>query len=270
MSAPAAHGAISDLTTWDFYRDPDPGAGALQDAMTGSAAPNLAQLNFINSVPVPPAYDIGFSSVNANTVGEATSGYYFSASQDFTVSMNFSLTLTNLNGLVGLGFGIGQDRAGVNSAGIGFVAGIDGRLALYSYVAAARNDDNSLKQPINLIVDPDTQFAGLFTVSYEALTGDVTVAITPSTPPVYNYTYKFFGATDLPNWTDDDLLVSFFLRSDINTLPPISPWSGESAEADFFDFTVVEGTPITVPEPTSLAIFSLGLLGISRRRRRGA
>ena len=60
----SASAQITDLTTWDFYYDNDPGPGALRDATTGSAAPNLAELNFLNAVPVPAGYDIGYSSIN--------------------------------------------------------------------------------------------------------------------------------------------------------------------------------------------------------------
>ncbi|MEM6507372.1 MAG: hypothetical protein AAF711_18200 [Planctomycetota bacterium] len=94
--------------------------------MTGTAGSNLAQLDFIDSVPQNQGFDIGYSSINANTINEATSGYYFSTAEDFTILIHFTLDLTSPAGLVGVGLGIGEDRAGTNSVGIGFAVGTSG------------------------------------------------------------------------------------------------------------------------------------------------
>ena len=78
----------------------------------------------------------------------------------------------------------------------------------------------------------------------------------------------FSRASDLTSWAGDDLLVSFFLRSDSISSPiPVGPWSGESAEADFLNFTVVQGSASVVPEPSSIALLGVGGLAMIRRRR---
>lgn len=264
----SASATIDDLTTWQFYYDNDPGPGALQDATTGSSSANLAELNFIDDVDVPAAYDIGYSSINANTVGGATSGYYFDASQDFTIRTHFSLNLTNPNGFVGIGMGIGEDRKGVNSAGIGFGVGT-GPLSLALYGAAGTNNDAPITSTFALTETLDNEYFGSLTVSYDAATGDVTVGaaqfLGAPDPLAPTETFTFDGTTDLGAWAGDDLLVSFFLRSDNPGF--YSNWSGTSAEADFFDFTIVEGNATQIPEPTSLALLALGGLGLMRRRR---
>lgn len=266
--AASASAQITDLTTWQFYYDNDPGPGPLQDATTGSAAPNLAQLNFLNDVDVPAGYDIGFSSINANTVADATSGYYFSAAQNFTIRMHFTLALTDPNGFVAIGMGIGEDRKGVNSAGIGFGVGT-GLFNAASYGAAATNNDSPITSTFSLVEAADNNYAGSLTVSYDAISGDVTVGAAQGLgspdPLAPAQSFTFDGTTDLGAWAGDDLLVSFFLRSDDPSI--YSNWTGTAAQAEFFDFTIVEGTPIQVPEPSSLALLGIAGLGIIRRRR---
>jgi hypothetical protein len=264
----SSHAQITDLTTWDLYQDAASATPAQSAAMTGSATPNLAELNFVNDVDQNAGFDIGFSSIDGNTVADATSGFYFDASQDFTIAMHFSLQLTNPNGLVAIGLGIGEDRAGVNSAGIGFGVG-SGLLNSALYGAAATNNDAPIAEPLSLSEVPDNDFFGSLTVSYDAATGDVTVGaaqfLGAPTPLAPTETFTFSGATDLADWSGDDLLVSFFLRSDAELI--YGPWTGQTAEADFFDFTVVEGAAIPVPEPSSLALLGLGVAALLRRRR---
>ncbi|MEM9345178.1 MAG: PEP-CTERM sorting domain-containing protein [Planctomycetota bacterium] len=261
---------IENLTNWDLYTD-SPGATASQlNAMTGTADPNLAQLNFIDSVPQNQGFDIGYGSVNANTIDDATSGYYFSTTEDFTVRMQFTLDLANPDGLVGIGLGIGEDRAGTNSVGVGFAVGHSGTFGTIPGYAGALTDGLGRTQSLLLSVAPAASYSGSLTVSYDADTGNVTVGAAEGlgvSDPLAPTNSTTFIASEFANWNGDDkLLVSFFLRSDALGLPPIGSWTGGAANADFFDFTVIEGTPIEVPEPTSLALLGLGLSLIARRR----
>lgn len=272
--AASASATITDLTTWQFYYDNDPGPGPLQDATTGSAAPNLAQLSFLNDVDVPAGYDIGFSSINANTVAQATAGHYFSAAEDFSVSLDFSITLNNPNGLVALGFGIGEDRKGVNAAGIGLGLPTFGD-TLPAFQGAATNDDVAIGRDLTDSVAPSgtaPTYAGTLSIDYDVdpLTNEFTITV--GAAGINNSTTSFTSTGDLTAWAGDDLLVSFFLRSDtaltnIGPFPLTIPaWTGTSAQASFSNLTIT-GSATQVPEPSSLALLALSSLGIMRRRR---
>ncbi|MEM6259089.1 MAG: hypothetical protein AAGI37_12310 [Planctomycetota bacterium] len=93
--------------------------------------------------------------------------------------------------------------------------------------------------------------------------GNVTVVAAEGlgvTEPLAPTNSTTFIESEFANWKgDDDLLVSFFLRSDLLGLPPIGSWSGGAANADFFDFTVIKGRLIEVSDPTSLALLLPGL-----------
>lgn len=264
----SAHAAIDDLTNWDLYTDSVGATPTQSAAMTGSSALNLAQLNFINNVDQDAGFDIGYSSVNANTVDQATSGYYFSTDESFTVRMHFILDLTDPAGVVGIGLGIGEDRAGENSVGIGFAAATSSTLALQGY-AGALTDSTGRTVTSILLVPNASSYSGSLSVAYDATTGDVTVGAAAGlgTPdPLAPTNTTTFAASEFANWNGDDkLLVSFFLRSDSQL--GFNNWTGDTAGADFFDFTVVQGSPIQVPEPGSLALLGLGSLALTRHRR---
>lgn len=274
-AATSASATINDLTTWQFYYDNDPGPGPLQDATTGSAAPNLAQLNFLNDVDVPAGYDIGFSSINANTVAQATSGYYFSAAEDFSVSLDFSLTLADRNGMVALGLGVGEDRKGVNSAGIGMSQITAFGFDFANFQGAFTNNDNANIRSLANSVNPSgtaPTYAGTLSVAYDVdpLTNEFTITVGATGLNTSSTTITSTG--DLTAWAGDDLLVSFFLRSDsfVATGGPfpvtVPPWTGTSAQASFSNLTVT-GSATQVPEPTSLALLALTGLAVMRRRR---
>lgn len=63
-------------------------------------------------------------------------------------------------------------------------------------------------------------------------------------------------------WDGEDLLASFFMRSDNPSGAPL--WTGTSTSAVFSNFRVFEGTAI--PEPTTAALVLMGFLGIMLRR----
>jgi hypothetical protein len=271
IAAPAAIGQIDDLNNWEFYRDPpSPPTVSQINNSTGTNATNLAELNFLNDEDFPDGYDIGYSSINANTVGEATSGYYFDPTQNFTIRMHFTLNVTDPAGFVGIGLGIGEDRKGVNSAGIGFGVGEGSIIDAAAYAGAATNDNAAMTSLLSLPEAFDNEYFGSLSVSYDALSGDVTVGaaqfLGAPDPLAPTQTVTFSGLTDLSAWNGTDgLVVSFFLRSDD---PPLyDNWTGQAANATFFDFTVIDGAAIQVPEPTSLALLGLGGLAMMRRRR---
>lgn len=274
----AASAQITDFTTWDFYDDPPtaPTASQLANA-TGAATTNEAAIKFLGNTAYPAGYDIGYSSVNANTAATATAGYIFDASQSFAISLNYELELNAPDGFVGIGLGIGEDRAGVNSAGIALGVASLGGNSFASHVAAGRNNDvtvtktlsNTAFAPTAINLPSGNRFyGGSMHVAYDHTTGNITVgagSISGTEFPDPPQTSATFLASDLNAWSGDDLVVTVFLRSDDPV--PFSSWSGNSAEADFFDLTVSQGSAIQIPEPSSLALLALGGIAIVRRRR---
>ena len=65
-------------------------------------------------------------------------------------------------------------------------------------------------------------------------------------------------------WDGEDLLASFFMRSDNPSPAPL--WTGTSASAVFSNFRILEGSAIAIPEPTTAALVLIGCLGIVLRR----
>ena len=75
-------------------------------------------------------------------------------------------------------------------------------------------------------------------------------------------TYTFANIAN--SWDDEELLASFFMRSDNPSGAPL--WAGTSASAIFSDIRVLSGTPTTIPEPTTATIALIGGLGLLLRR----
>ena len=241
---------ISDFTTWTEVADPPhPGLSSSVNGISN-------EVTLVASGAIPAATDIGYSSVDGNDVVGSTNGHYFSPNADFQVAVDFAISSQNSVGLGGIGFGIGEDAAGSNSAGVGL--GIfNGSPVLFA--GAGRTNDN----PVVSVETYTGTASGRFFVDYDSASGTVTwgVNTTPGagTP---DDTGEFTGIQN--DWNDKNLLVSFFLRSDtILTFPPLT--SGELSGV-FSNFVVLEGTPIGIPEPTTSFLLSVGLLLATARR----
>jgi len=247
-----ARAGLTDLQTWTQVQDPaDP-------HFTGLATATQVTLS-ASGGPVPGGTDIGYQSVNGKTPGASSLGYAFSPGADFALAIDFAITFGNTPvGYLGLGFGIGEDRDGMNSAGVAVLFD-DGSPALI-FAAAARIDDiNQL--PLGLPVLASA--TGSMFVSYQAASGNVTLGASGSqgaTSPTGTATF-----TGIQNdWDDGDLLVSFFLRSD-GSLG--TAWQSGTADALFSNLRVLSGTPLAVPAPPPLALLALGLAALAVRRR---
>ena len=246
-SAPAA---ITDFNTWTQVTDP------LHANFTGSID-TATQISLLaTGGPVPSSTDIGYQSVNSTTAATSTTGFAFDPSDNFQVAVDFSLNFQNApDGGLAIGFGIGEDIDGENSAGA-IVFTQDGATSFLG--AAARVND--VNQSAQLVQLGGPAAASLF-AAYNAATGDVTLGFGTVGAASPSSTATYPGIQN--SWDNELLLASFFLRSD-NFLG--QSWTSGNAAATFSNFRVLAGTPIAVPEPNGLAFFALGSFVLAHRR----
>lgn len=247
-------GDISNFTNWEIYGDP------VDANMTGSATADEAQLNATG--PVSSGTDIGFSSVNGRTVNDASNGYFFSPASDFEIAVDYDLSHASAMGGFGLGFGIGEERTGENSAGIGMAT--NNGAPLLTFAGAARV--NNVTQTAQFTGLSSTLSGSMF-VSYDAATGDITLgASTTQAGSLPEDSVTYAGVQN--QWNDNSLMASFFIRS--QAIPVFAPNGFEAGTADaiFSNFRVINGQPIAVPEPNFLVFGSLSFLFVMTKRRR--
>ena len=250
ISNPASGAAIGNLDGWTQVQDPaDPG-------MTGSVNGAGDAATLTATGVVPGGTDIGYQSVDGNTVADSSSGYYFSSSEDFHIAVDFSVVATGSIGFGAIGFGIGEDGGGMNSAGpaLAVFSGLP-----ISFAAAARIDDAN---QLPLLFSLAGTLNGRFFVQYDSATGDIISGVSAtqgSANPDETQTFSQLQGS----WNDADLLASFFLRSE--------SLQGGAISATFSDFTVIEGTPLAaVPLPATAWLFGsalFGLVAVSRSRK---
>jgi hypothetical protein len=251
LAADPASAGISDLSGWTLVEDP-PNA-----SFSGTASAGSILLSALGG-PIPAATDIGFQSVNGATPATSTTGHAFSPLMDFRIAIDFSISTLNPVGQLGIGFGIGEDGDGRNSAGAALLVN-NGAPSILFGAAARVNDSNRVPLPILVL----GALAGSLFVDFDALSGDITLGAS-QTPgaAAWGGSATFSGLQK--DWSGGDLLASVFLRSD-STLA--SPWQGGSAEVEFSNFRVLEGTASPVPAPATLALLALGALALRRAGR---
>jgi len=259
-SALSANASINDFNTWTLVEDPD-------HANFTASIDSPSQLTLTaGDGEVAAGVDIGYQSVNGATASGSTQGYAFDPAQDFALSVafNFDFGAGPDVGELAIGFGIGEDAGGENSAGV-TVYTKDGSLAAVpitgAYFGAARvNDATQSPLPLTDLSDMN----GRFFVSYDAASGSVTVGVADSPSATVADSSTTFAAIQ-PSWPGGFLLASMFLRSD-GVLG--QNWQSGGADAAFSDLRVDEGAAVLlVPEPTSLVLLAgTGLAAIRRRR----
>ena len=251
-TAGMAEADLTDFTNWSLVQDPpDPG-------FTASVTPTQASL-FAGATGVAPGTDIGYNTVNQNGFG-----YVFNPASDFTIAIDYNLSFVSANGALGLGFGIGEDAAGANSAGVAFITN-DG-LPFLNFAGAARIND--VNEPIQDLGLAATLIGSLF-IEYDAATGDIIVGA--SQTPGAGAPTAFFNFSGLQNsWNGSNLGASFFIRSETIDIFAPNGWEGGNATAIFSNFRILDGMAMQIPEPGTFTATGLllGLAFLSRRRRR--
>lgn len=245
----AAEGAIGDFTAWTLVEDPaDPNFSA-------SATSTSATLG-AGAGAVPLATDIGFQSVDGATVGGSSVGFAFSAASDFAVAIDFDASFVTGAGILSLGFGVGVDGAGADSAGVAMATQNGAPLAAFGGAARVGDVDQT---PIVLAVG--ASLSGSMFVSYDASSGDVTVGAS-QTPGAASASSSGTFAGIAQQWSAGDLLASFFIRSG-----PTIGWQGGDASVVFSNLRVTSGSAFEVPAPGGALVALVASAGAMRRRR---
>lgn len=246
---------ITEFTNWYLVQDPP------DSNFTSSVTSNQASL-FAGAGAVPVGTDIGYVTINGNTAGSSTAGYVFDPVADFLLAIDYDLSFVSASGALGLGFGVGEDVDGMNSAGVAFVT--NNGAPFLTFGGGARVNDVTL--PLQ-----DTGLAATLTgslfVGYDAASGDLILGASQTAGDASPTATTTFAALQ-NQWNGDDLLASFFIRSD--AIPIFAPngWTGGDATALFSNFRVLQGSAKAIPEPGSTALISLLALVLLRRRGR--
>ncbi|MGE0487181.1 MAG: hypothetical protein AB7Q81_23715 [Gammaproteobacteria bacterium] len=254
-ASPAMVVTVGGYHDWTLVEDPPhPGMSANVDS--------ALQVSLGANGAVPAGVDIGYQSVDGATVGASTGGWYFSPSSDFSLAVDYAVSGSNPLGITAIGFGFGEDGDGANSGGA--VLTFNNGSAL-GFGGAARTNDVSTLAPI---LGAALASSGRLFVGYEAASGNVSYGYS-ATPGSFapDVSGTFSGLQN--GWTDSDLLVSLFLRSD--ALPPFfGPLQAGSFGVTFGPVEVLAGTPAAVPLPAAAWLLFPVLAGLARRRRRAA
>jgi hypothetical protein len=258
FSSAAMAQPISNFTSWTLTQDP-------LNALFGGASTEFTATLTGGNGTIPAGTDVGFASVNNTTVLNSTSGNYFSAASSISLAIDYNLNVTLPAGVltsgIFIGFGIGEDTTGIDSAGVtlGVANFVPSPLLLLGATARV----NDVTQPVGSIAGTANSF-GTFFVSYDHVSGNVTVgAANTQNAATPTGSHTFAGIAN--DWDGENLLASFFMRSDNPS--PAPNWTGTSAFALFSNFRVLSGAATTIPEPTTAALVLLGGLGILLRRR---
>ena len=245
---------VTDLTTWTVVEDPpDP-------AFSADVGVTTARL-LAGDASIDRGTDIGLQSIDGLTVGDSTAGFFFDHREDFALAIDYRWSFDSADGFLGLGFGIGEDSDGQNSAGVAMLTRDGG--AFGPFAATGRTNDVDLT-PQTLSSETASLEGSLF-VSYDAASGDITLGandVIGAAAP--DRTATFAGLQN--DWNDQGLLASFFIRSD-GPLPP-NRWNGGNGEATFENFRVLSGSATAVPEPSLAWLAVSGLAWYGRRRLR--
>ncbi|MGJ8640409.1 MAG: PEP-CTERM sorting domain-containing protein [Opitutaceae bacterium] len=259
--------SFTSFPSWTQTEDP------AHPNFSGSSDASSATLTASNG-NIPAGTDIGYASVNGADVASSTGGNYFSAASSFSLAIDYDLSVVlppsfglPTTGLF-IGFGIGEDIAGSDSAGI--TIGVANSFAGNIYASAATARANDVTLPVETVSSAASPLGTLF-LSYDHVNGDITVGAANAAGAASATDSHVF--TDIASsWDGEDLLASFFMRSDDPVVSGITfpEWNGTSASAVFSNLRVLEGDATSaVPEPSAYALMlglASGMLILKRRR----
>jgi hypothetical protein len=197
------------------------------------------------------AFSAGPASPNTDALylSDGPAGFRLSTGSDFLVRVDYGFTqvrnAASPGAALALVLGIGRDLDGTDSAAIGFGAANVGGFVGFGARVAHRTDDAQSIDATALAAN-----SGTFFLDYDAVGDDLTLGIGGT--PLYTLADTVRGV-----WGASDLLVSLGARG--------NGFVTQVGDAQLDNFVVAEGT--IVPEPSSLGIAMLGLLGACRRRR---
>ena len=265
VSLTAIAGAqIEDFGQWTLLEDPP---NALFSASSSSNSVTLSAASD-TLTSVPSGTDIGFASINGPTFAASDFGYGFDPSANFKIMVDYDLSfLPSVGGGLVIGFGVGEDTDGANSAGV--VYATNNGIPLLVSTAARVNDETQLPT----IFSPNKPLVGSFSVEYYANSGSIWVGTGDFGANIQTESKEI---TDIQNqWGDAVLFPSVFLRSqNLGGGEWSSGASTGSAEAVFSNFRIINGEEIratnVIPEPQTYAALGglLALLLALRYRRR--
>jgi hypothetical protein len=206
--------------------------------------------------------DLAYQSVNGNTAASSTSGYAFSPAASFQIAIDFNVSFTSAVGGLALGFGIGEDIDGTNSAGAVLFTqnGSPGAPPFIPPFGVAGRVNDVNQTPVAIVAAG--QLNGSFFVTYDATTGNVTGGVGNAGDSSPFATATLNGIQN--GWTDAMLFPAFFLRSDGTAG---QAWTSGTASAVLSNFRVLSGTPIAVPEPGTIGLLTWFALAVPCARR---
>jgi len=241
---PATVGAqVTDLSKWTLVQDPP---NAFLEAETFFDGSSWATTLSAGDGTIPSGTDIGLKSVNGDGAADSSAGFVFSPDADFQVAIDYSLSFTGQGLNMGFGFGVGERADGANSAGAAVaraevtVPPLGSQIVLGVAAAGRANDVNLDPKPLGSGFTSAAATSGSLFVAYTAATGTITLGYRNTTGAATPQKEQSFDNLQ-QSWSGDDLVVSFFLRSDNGG------WSGDTWQTVFSNLRVLSGTPKTLP-----------------------
>lgn len=260
-----ATGQITNFNQWSLLEDPaHPQMSAAQGAVS-------VELIAGPGGQIPGGTDIGLASINGSMFANSNFGHGFDPASDFWIMVDFDMKfLGSSAGGLGIGFGVGENIDGSNSAGVALLTynGVATGFPSGYYSASRTNDVTAL--PIPFAIAPNELINGSMSLRYFAGSGTFFVGLGALGADDIVESKELTGLQN--GWADEFLFPSVFLRSDdLNGVGQGFSTDGEGSVV-FSNFRVIEGASArAVPEPSAYAaIFGLVAMAIAASRRRAA